>query len=88
MHRAMHFLPLVARLRTLMLENAMQDPVPVLLKEFLPGARSVACNELQTLVHLAEGLPGSKWHAARAPMTADIPIVPLLGKEHPSIHPL
>jgi hypothetical protein len=71
-----------------MLENAMQDPVPVLLKEFLPGARSVACNELQTLVHLAEGLPGSKWHAARAPMTADIPIVPLLGKEHPSIHPL
>lgn len=66
----------------------MQDPVPVLLKEFLPGARSVACNELQTLVHLAEGLPGSKWHAARAPMTADIPFVPLLGKEPPSTHPL
>ncbi|BDA41790.1 hypothetical protein COCOBI_02-5840 [Coccomyxa sp. Obi] len=56
-----------------------QDPIPVLLKEFLPGARSVACNELQTLVHLAEGLPGSKWHAAREAMSADLPIVPLLG---------
>ena len=58
----------------------MQDPIPVLLKEFLPGARSVACNELQTLVHLAEALPSSKWHAARAAMSADLPIVPLLGK--------
>lgn len=32
------------------------------------------------MVHLAEGLPGSKWHAARAAMSADLPIVPLLGK--------
>lgn len=40
----------------------------------------MACNELQTLVHLAQGLPESKWHAARSPMTGDLPIVPLLGK--------
>ena len=53
--------------------------MPVLLKEYLPGARAVAANELQMLVHLCEGLPSRKWHAANAPMTADPPIVPILG---------
>lgn len=56
-----------------------QEPVTVLLKEYLPAARSVACNELQTLVHLIEGLPSRKWHAANAPLSADPPIVPILG---------
>ena len=51
----------------------------MLLKEYLPGARAVAANELQMLVHLCEGLPSRKWHAASAPMTADPPIVPILG---------
>ena len=58
----------------------MQEPVTVLLKEYLPGARSVACNEMQALVHLAGGLPDRKWHAAIAPVLGDLPIVPLLGK--------
>ena len=53
-----------------------QEPVTVLLKEYLPGARSVACNELQALVHLMEGLPSRKWHAANAPLSADPPSYP------------
>ncbi|CAK0745542.1 hypothetical protein CVIRNUC_001627 [Coccomyxa viridis] len=56
-----------------------QEPVTVLLKEYLPGARSVACNEMQALVHLAGGLPDRKWHAATAPVSRDLPVVPLLG---------
>lgn len=59
----------------------MQEPVTVLLKEYLPGARSVACNEMQALVHLAGGLPDRKWHAAIAPVSGDLPVVPLLGEE-------
>lgn len=51
----------------------------MLLKEYLPGARSVACNELQTLVHLCEGLPARKWHAANAPLSTELPFVPILG---------
>ncbi len=59
---------------------ALQEPVTVLLKEHLPGARSVACNEMQALVHLAGGLPDRKWHAAVAPVSGELPIVPLLGE--------
>ena len=56
-----------------------QDPQPTLLKEFLPGARSLGCNELQLLNHLYH-IPDQKWKAAYAPMTSDPPIVPLLGR--------
>lgn len=56
-----------------------QDPQPTLLKEFLPGARSLGCNELQLLNHL-HTIPYQKWKAAYAPMSSDLPIVPLLGK--------
>ena len=55
-----------------------QDPQPTLLKEFLPGARSLGCNELQLLNHL-HALPQQKWRAAYAPLSPDPPIVPLLG---------
>ena len=54
-----------------------QDPQPTLLKEFLPGARSLGCNELQLLNHLYQN-PDQKCKAAYAPMTSDPPIVPLL----------
>ena len=68
-----------ALLSSCMCDLPLQEPVTVLLKEYLPGARSVACNELQTLVHLVEGLPSRKWHAASAPLSSDPPIVPILG---------
>ena len=55
-----------------------QDPQPTLLKEFLPGARSLGCNELQLLNHL-HPLPSHKWKAAYAPLSSEPPIVPLLG---------
>ena len=60
--------------------SCVQEPVTVMLKEYLPGARSVACNEMQALVHLAGGLPDRKWHAAIAPVSGELPIVPLLGE--------
>jgi len=34
---------------------------------------------MQALVHLAGGLPERKWHTAIAPITGELPIVPLLG---------
>jgi hypothetical protein len=52
----------------------------VQLREYLPGARAVACNELQTLVHLSDGLPTRKWHTAVAAMEHSPPIIPILGK--------
>ena len=57
-----------------------QDPVVTLLKEYLPGAKAVACNELQILCHLC-GMPGmeSKWHTAYAPLSYNPPVVELLG---------
>lgn len=55
-----------------------QDAQPTFLKEFLPGARSLGCNELQLLNHLHR-LPSQKWKAAYAPLAATPPIVPLLG---------
>lgn len=55
-----------------------QDPQPTLLKEYLPGARTLGCNELQLLNHL-HTLPEQKWRAAYAPLSSDPPIVPLLG---------
>lgn len=56
-----------------------QDPQPTFLKEFLPGARSLGCNEMQLLNHLYT-MPTHKWKAAYAALSADPPIVPLLGK--------
>jgi len=57
-----------------------QDPVVTLIKEYLPGAKSVACNELQVLKHLC-GMPNvaDKWRAAAAPLSRSPPIVELLG---------
>lgn len=57
----------------------MQDPATVFLKEFLPGTRPVALNELRTLRHLQGALPLRKWHAATAPANSQLPFVPLLG---------
>ena len=56
-----------------------QDAQPSMLKEFLPGARSLGCNELQLLNHL-HALPHNKWKAAYAPLAKEPPIVPLLGQ--------
>jgi hypothetical protein len=57
-----------------------QDPVVTLMKEYLPGARAVACNELQILKHLC-GMPDidAKWRAAAAPLSSNPPVVELLG---------
>lgn len=56
-----------------------EDPAPVFLKEYLPGARTVAVNELATVHFLMGGaLPTQKWAAATAP-TTQLPVVPLLG---------
>ena len=49
------------------------------MKEFLPGTRPVALNELRTLCHLQGALPLRKWHAATAPPNGQLPFVPLLG---------
>jgi len=43
---------------------AYSRPIPVLLKEYLPIARPVACNELLLLKHLC-GLPEDKYAAVR-----------------------
>ena len=56
------------------------------LKEFLPDARAVALNELQTLRHLQGHLPLRKWHAATAAVTTHPPFVPLLGELPSSLH--
>ncbi|KAL4858560.1 hypothetical protein ACK3TF_001515 [Chlorella vulgaris] len=57
-----------------------QDPVVVLVKEYLPGAKAVACNELQVLKHLA-GMPevSMKWQTAASPLASYPPVVRLLG---------
>jgi len=57
-----------------------QDPVVCLLKEYLPGAKAVACNELVITKHLC-GMPGltDKWNAASAPLSQSPPVVELLG---------
>ncbi|KAK9820410.1 hypothetical protein WJX72_010028 [[Myrmecia] bisecta] len=55
-----------------------QDAVTTLLKEYLPAAKAVACNELQIMKHLT-ALPERKWHAARAPLLEGPPLVQLLG---------
>ncbi|KAL4443512.1 hypothetical protein ABPG75_011249 [Micractinium tetrahymenae] len=57
-----------------------QDPVVTLVKEYLPGAKAVACNELQVLTHLA-GMPepSMKWQVAAGALAANPPIVRLLG---------
>eukprot|EP00208_Stichococcus_sp_RCC1054_P009055 CAMPEP_0206150144 /NCGR_PEP_ID=MMETSP1473-20131121/38148_1 /ASSEMBLY_ACC=CAM_ASM_001109 /TAXON_ID=1461547 /ORGANISM="Stichococcus sp, Strain RCC1054" /LENGTH=502 /DNA_ID=CAMNT_0053547637 /DNA_START=817 /DNA_END=2325 /DNA_ORIENTATION=- len=64
-----------------------QDPAPVYLKEYLPGTRSVAVNELGTVHFLMGGqLPAQKWLAAVSPLT-NLPIVPLLGYFEAGISP-
>jgi hypothetical protein len=57
-----------------------QDPVPVLLKEYLPAARAVALNELAALKALV-GVPPveDKWRVASAAPARDPPVVQLLG---------
>jgi hypothetical protein len=57
-----------------------QDPVPVLLKEYLPAARAVALNELAALTALV-GVPPveDKWRVASAAPARDPPVVQLLG---------
>ena len=57
-----------------------QDPVMTLMKEYLPGAKPVACNELLILKHLC-GMPdvASKWSVAASPLRQNPPIVELLG---------
>lgn len=58
-----------------------QDPVITLLKEYLPGAKSVACNELLVMQHLQQGFPDvtEKWQAASAVINQNPPIVQVLG---------
>lgn len=58
-----------------------QDPVITLLKEYLPGAKSVACNELLVMRHLQQGFPDvtEKWRAASAIINQNPPIVQILG---------
>ena len=49
------------------------------VQEYLPGARSVAVNELAAVHFLMGGqLPSQKWAAAVSPLT-QLPVVPLLG---------
>lgn len=57
-----------------------QDPVVTLMKEYLPGAKAVACNELLVLKHLT-GLPdvANKWKVAAAVLSSRPPVVELLG---------
>ena len=57
-----------------------QDPVAVLLKEYLPRSSDIACNELLVLNHLT-GMPSvdQKWHSARALIASEPPVVELLG---------
>jgi hypothetical protein len=56
-----------------------EDPVPTLLKEYLPHARDMALNELEVLRHLT-GVPdvADKYRAAAAPLARTPPIVELL----------
>lgn len=58
-----------------------QDPVVTFLKEYLPGAKAIACNELQIMKHLQGGLPDvtDKWKVAAAPLSQNPPIVEVLG---------
>lgn len=56
-----------------------QDPVPVLIKEFLPEARPAAQNELRVMQQLVGGLPEEKWQAAMRRSELEPPLVSLLG---------
>ncbi|KAK9863849.1 hypothetical protein WJX84_002840 [Apatococcus fuscideae] len=55
-----------------------QGPATVLLKEYLPGARAIGCNELQIMHHLS-GMPLRKWHAATSRDASEAPLTTLLG---------
>eukprot|EP00884_Botryococcus_braunii_P022373 jgi/Botrbrau1/881/Bobra.0167s0006.1 len=52
-----------------------QEPVTVFLKEYLPGASSVAFNELQVMKHLLGDFPADKWKAAVTGLTS-VPVIP------------
>lgn len=53
-------------------------PLYVTLQEFLPAARPVGCNELEVASTLS-GFPDLRWQAAAASLSADPPVVPILG---------
>jgi serine/threonine protein kinase len=65
-----------------------EDPATVFLKEYLPGTRPVAVNELAVVHYLMGGqLPAQKWLAAVSPLTDRLPVVPLLGYFEAGISP-
>lgn len=65
-----------------------EEPATVFLKEYLPGTRPVAVNELAVVHYLMGGqLPAQKWLAAVSPLTDRLPVVPLLGYFEAGISP-
>eukprot|EP00775_Hariotina_reticulata_P006747 gene6747-6967_t len=58
---------------------AMQGPVTVQLREYLPGSRRVAVNEMKVQQRLCGPLPREKWQAAAADPKRSCPVVKLLG---------
>lgn len=56
-----------------------EGPAPAFLKEFLPGAKALALNELTIYSKLTGPLPEAKWPAAVANLDQDLPVMPLLG---------
>mmetsp|Transcript_6224 Transcript_6224/g.14948 ORF Transcript_6224/g.14948 Transcript_6224/m.14948 type:complete len:493 (-) Transcript_6224:234-1712(-) len=64
-----------------------QDPVTVLVKEYLPACRSAAYKELQVMRQLLGGLPEDKWWSASRPVSEGAPVVRLLGfyRDEPSM---
>ena len=57
-----------------------EDPVVTMLKEYLPGSRNVACNELRVMLHLC-GIPeiDQKWKTASRLPRREPPVVETLG---------
>jgi len=57
-----------------------EDPVVTMLKEYLPGSRNVACNELRAMLHLC-GIPeiDQKWRTASRLPSREPPVVETLG---------
>eukprot|EP00890_Picochlorum_soloecismus_P004742 jgi/Picsp_1/5269/NSC_02631-R1_protein len=57
-----------------------EDPVVTMLKEYLPGSRNVACNELRAMLHLC-GIPeiDQKWRTASRLPGREPPVVETLG---------
>ena len=65
--------------------QAYEVPVPVLLKEYLPGTHGVALNEVRMVSQLAP-VPAydRKWRAASSQADNLPPVVPLLGAPKPA----